>query len=443
MPDTTFQDFIHDLSPQDVPKDVQAFARRWLLDLIGVAAGGSRTNLSRIIRDHAADHFAAGSKRARMLFDGRVVSPAGAALAGGMTIDALDAHDGHKLTKGHVGCGVFPALLAVSEAEARLDGAEFLTALAIGYEVGTRAGIALHRTACDYHTSGAWVSIACAALGARVLGLNAAETREAIGIAEYHGPRSQMMRCIDHPTMLKDGSGWGAMAGVSAAYLAQLGFTGAPAITVDGDDVTDLWSDLGSNWRIFEQYFKPFPVCRWAQPVVQAVLDLRNKHALSSDRVDCIEVTTFHESIRLATRRPDTTEQAQYSTAYPAAAALVRGDIGFDEVDEQAFADAEVRRLASGIIFTESEDYNAAFPANRYAHVTLVLKDGIRLTSPRTEAIGDPEDAVPMQDVRRKFHTLADPVLGVEKAGVVEEALDGMNDGDELVPLLRHITSER
>ena len=29
-----------------------------------------------------------------------------------------------------------------------------------------------------------------------------------LGIAEYHGPRSQMMRCIDHPTMLKDGAGW-------------------------------------------------------------------------------------------------------------------------------------------------------------------------------------------------------------------------------------------
>ena len=53
-----------------------------------------------------------------------------------------------------------------------------------------------------------------------------------MGIAEYHGPRSQMMRCMDHPTMVKDGSGWGAMCGVSAARMAKAGFTGAPALTL-------------------------------------------------------------------------------------------------------------------------------------------------------------------------------------------------------------------
>lgn len=37
------------------------------------------------------------------------------------------------------------------------------------------------------------------------------------------------MRCIDHPTMVKDGSGWGAMAGVSAALLA-----------ADGTDIAAL-----------------------------------------------------------------------------------------------------------------------------------------------------------------------------------------------------------
>ena len=59
--------------------------------------------------------------------------------------------------------------------------------------------------------------------------MNVTQLRHALGIAEFHAPRSQMMRCIDYPTMLKDGSGWGAMAGVSAAYLAADGFTGAPA----------------------------------------------------------------------------------------------------------------------------------------------------------------------------------------------------------------------
>lgn len=434
-----FQDFLHDLRFEDLPDDVVRFARRWLLDLTGTAAGGATMPVSRIIRDHAAAQFGPGGRRARMLFDGRVVSPAGMALAGGMTIDALDGHDGHKLTKGHVGCGSFPAALALAEAEGRLDGAEFLTLVVLGYEIGSRAGIALHRTACDYHTSGAWIAVTAAALGARVLGLDRARSREAIGIAEYHGPRSQMMRCIDHPTMVKDGSGWGAMAGVSAAYLAADGFTGAPAVTVEGAEVADLWSDLGQVWRIFEQYCKPYPVCRWAQPPLQAVLDLRAAHGLDSSQVERIEVVTFHQSLRLATRRPATTEEAQYSTAFPVAAALARGRVGPEEVSPASFRDPEILRLSDGMIVTESPDYNAAFPARRIAHVALVLKDGRRLESGPTEARGDPESPLSDAEVREKFHALADPLLGETRAAAIEQAVDGLGMDTAIDELLRHV----
>lgn len=426
---SVFTDFLLDSDAGAIPAEVLAQGRRWLLDLLGVAAGGTETRLSRIIRDHAAEHFAPGRRRARMLFDGRAASAPGVTLAGAMTIDALDAHDGHKLTKGHVGCGVLPALLALTEAEGQQDDAAFLTALVLGYEIGTRAGIALHRTACDYHTSGAWIAIATAALGARVLGLGAARTREAIGIAEYHGPRSQMMRCIDAPTMVKDGSGWGAMAGVSAAYLAADGFTGAPAITVEGADVTDLWSDLGSRWRIAEQYFKPFPVCRWAQPAVHAVLRLRAEHGLTSDMVEGITITTFHESRRLATRLPVTTEQAQYSTAYPAAVALVGGTIRPEDVMEARFLDPEVRRLASGMEVGESAAFNAEFPARRFSAVELRLRDGRVLTSGPTEAPGDPEAPMPMAEVAAKFRRYATPRLGAARAVAIEAEVASLGDG--------------
>lgn len=436
-----FLDFLHQTNAEDLPDDVLAFARRWCLDLIGVAAGGSQTRLSHIIRSHATEQFGTSGRRARMLFDGRAVSPAGAAMAGGMTIDALDGHDGHKLTKGHVGCGVFSALMSMSDAEAQLDDREFLASLVIGYELGTRAGIALHRTAPEYHTSGAWVGIAAAALGARLLRLDAARTREAIGIAEYHGPRSQMMRCIDHPTMVKDGSGWGAMAGVSAAYLAASGFTGAPAITVEGSDVADLWSDLGGTWRIAEQYFKLYPVCRWAQPPLQAVLNMRAEHGLTSTDVERIEITTFHESRRLATRDPKSTEEAQYSTAYPTAIALVRGGVSPSDLTEASFSDPEVRRIALGMTVTECDAYNVAFPARRFAHVVMVLRNGERLQSQPTEALGDPEMPLDIMAVRSKYHAYAAPVLGAARAAAIEAAVDRLGNGRGMSEFLNLILS--
>lgn len=439
--ETCFHDFLHDLRAADLPDEVRALGRQWALDLIGVAAGGLGTRLSRIIRDHAATQFGAGPVAARMLFDGRRVSPAGAALAGGMTIDALDAHDGHKLTKGHAGCGVFPALLALLEAEGRLDGDAVLSGLVLGYEIGTRAGIALHRSVADYHTSGAWIAVAVAALGARILQLSPEATRHAIGIAEYHGPRSQMMRCIDHPTMVKDGSGWGAMAGVSSAYLARAGFTGAPAVTVEGAEHHDLWGDLGRTWRITEQYFKAFPICRWAQPPVQAALDLKSAHSVGHGEIARVKITTFHQSRRLATRAPRTTEEAQYSTAFPVAVALVRGRVGPEDICDAALADPEIRRLAEAIEMEESAEFNAAFPARRIARVTLFMRDGRVLESGPVEARGDPETPVGHAEVAQKYWSYATPVLGEGRASAIAAQVVDLGEGGDATRLLDLVTA--
>ncbi|MEO1613102.1 MAG: MmgE/PrpD family protein, partial [Pseudomonadota bacterium] len=402
--------FLHDLRFEDLPEHVVGWAETCLKDLLCVAAAGSETELSRLIRAHAASQFAAGDRGARMLFDGRRVSPAGAALAGGMTIDSVDAHDGWKPCKGHAGCGLLPSLIAFSEAEGRDDGREFLTALVIGYEVACRAGVALHGTVPDYHTSGAWVAVAVAGLGARAMRMDAGRTRHALGIAEYHGPRSQMMRCIDHPTMLKDGSGWGAMAGVSAAYLARDGFTGAPAITVE--EAPEFWADLGSKWLIAEQYFKPSPVCRWAQAPMEAARALRERLGLTSEMIDHVEVESFHEAIRLHTRRPGTTEEAQYSLPHPVAAALVRGEVGPAEIGPGSFIDPEIARLAESMTLSDNEECNAAFPAHRYAYLRLHLKSGETLASERFEARGDPEAPLSQAEFEAKFRAYADPVVG-------------------------------
>ncbi len=195
MKDTDVPAFVRDLAFADLPDDVVAQATRCLLDLIGVAAAGSTTRAAAIASAYAATQLCARDHEARLLFDGRRAGVAGAAFAGATTIDAIDAHDGHVLTKGHAGVAILPALLALIDGgvgvpgAAPVDGREFITCLVLGYEVATRAGIALHCSVPDYHCSGAWNALGCAAVAARRLGFDAATTREALGIAEYFGPR--------------------------------------------------------------------------------------------------------------------------------------------------------------------------------------------------------------------------------------------------------------
>ncbi len=82
-----------------------------------------------------------GGEGAYLWLDGREVSPPGAALANGMTIDSLDIHDGHPLTKGHAGAAIVPALFAsapIKKSAKRISGREFMTTLIIGYETALR-----------------------------------------------------------------------------------------------------------------------------------------------------------------------------------------------------------------------------------------------------------------------------------------------------------------
>lgn len=411
--------FIHDLQWADVPPDVREMAARCLLDLSATLVAGSATPLSRIVRDVAAVIY--GGEEATLLLDGRRASAPGAVLANASSIDAMDMHDGYRRAKGHAGVNVFPTALAAGEMY-RWDGQQFMAALVMGYEVALRAGLALHATACDYHTSGAWGALAVAAVFARALALSAAQSRHALGIAEYYGPRSPMMRVIDAPSMLKDGSGWGSMAGIVAARLAAHGFTGAPAATVAADDVAPIWATLGEEWLMLELYFKPYACCRWAQPAVEATLALTRQHRLVPEVIARIEVETFAAATRLTVARPADTEQAQYSLPYPVAAALVHGRLDPEQVLPPALHDERILALAERVDIHLDPALEACFPAEALARVTVHTAAGQAFSSQVTGARGDPSDPLSDGELDEKFTRLTRPLLGEARSEALRAA---------------------
>ncbi|MCB1339919.1 MAG: MmgE/PrpD family protein, partial [Pseudooceanicola sp.] len=189
------QAFVLERQASEIPEAVRRRAGYLLLDTLGICAAAGPMEAGRIGRDTAAMLYGAGSDGmgARMLFDGRRVSLAGAVFAAATQTDNLDGHDGYNPTKGHIGVVTVPTLAALAEHLPDLGGQEVLAALAVGYEIAGRAGIALHATVSDYHTSGAWNALGVAAMAARLRRQSAEQLRQALGIAEYHGPRSQMM----------------------------------------------------------------------------------------------------------------------------------------------------------------------------------------------------------------------------------------------------------
>lgn len=425
---TPFHDFSANLSYDDLPADLLAVLRRSFTDTLGVAAVASTTDMAKFAVRGARATFGPGTAGgARVLMDGSLLSPAGAAMAGGFTVDAVDAHDTTSPCKGHIGSAVFPALLAMAEVSDKpLTGKEFAAHLAVSYEISGRAGLAQHATCPDYHTSGSWTAVGVAVAAARMLGAGAETLRQAAGIAEYHGPRSQMMRCIDYPTMVRDGVGWGAPSGVVAAYLAHEGFTGAPALTCE--QAPEFWEDLGSGWRTVEDTsYKAYPCCRWAHPSIDGVAHLMAEHGLSAQDIAGVEIATFHNATRLAGHNPATPDEFAYGIAFPVATMIVRGQIGVPELASDTLQDPEIKRVSNLVTLIDDDHFTKISHGKRWAQVTIRTTDGRSFQDqPRTPK-GDNDLPLSDADISEKFHLFADPVIGANRAAELEQLSDNFD----------------
>ncbi|WP_170425879.1 MmgE/PrpD family protein [Ruegeria arenilitoris] len=414
--------------PADMmPDSAKEAAALMMLDTMGILIASGPMEAGVIARDTAALLYASSDAghSVPMMFDGRPVSMAGAAYAAATQTDNLDGHDGYNPTKGHIGVVVLPALIALGAHCPEVSGPEALAAVITGYEVAGRAGMSLHASVSDYHTSGAWNALGVVALAARLRGHSAEQFRQALGIAEYHGPRSQMMREIANPTMLHDGSGWGAMVGISSAILAERGFTGAPAITIEADDVAVFWADLGQFWQVEHQYVKPYPICRWAHAAIDGVRAVMIEHDLTHEQIKSLHINSFHEAACLYGGMPETTSQAQYSLPFAVAVQAIYGRIGVEHISGVGLSDPTVAAMLPRIHVREDARHSTRFPKGRWAEVTLETTDGRNLTSGDIHARGGPEGPFSKEDVIAKYTDFAVPVIGQERADAIRDAILG------------------
>jgi 2-methylcitrate dehydratase PrpD len=228
--------------------------------------------------------------------------------------------------------------------------------------------------------------VGAAAAAARLLGSDEAACRHAIGLAEYHAPLALIMRSVAEPAMTKDGIGWGALVGVSSAFLAASGFT----------STTGQFADLElTDWdrrRVVEElYVKPFPCCRWAQSAVVAAKTITETTEFDPAKVISIEIRTFDAAAALATAPPTDTEQAQYSLVWPVACQLGLGRYGVPEALGD-FDNPAANRLLPLMRVVVDPDLTAEFPRRRLSSVVVRTDDGTELSSGITEPWGEGDD---------------------------------------------------
>jgi 2-methylcitrate dehydratase PrpD len=413
-------EFARSLQWSQVNARTRAQVLRCVLDVVGAAIGGTRTKVAEVTAAYVDATYRRGS--ATVIGRRQGSTAAGAALANGFAASALDIDDGYRPVKGHPGAVVFPAALAAAQ-EADATGAEFLTALIVGYEVAMRAGRVLHPLYGFYHGSGAWGPIGAAAAAGRLMGLGPQQLWHALGIAEFHAAITPEMRSVDHPSMLKDGIGWGATVGVAAADLARRGFTGIPSLFDAGAAARDRVDDLGHRYLIHDLYFKPYACCRWAHPAIDGALAAAQALQVAASAITRVRVHTFEAATHLTPAAPRTTEEAQFSVPWPVACALLDGAVGPDQILEAALRSRRRARLAACVELVVDPELDALFPEQALAWVEVEAPGGRTARSSVMAARGDATAPLSDQDLEAKFQQLVVPVLGPTAAASLATAI--------------------
>jgi len=400
-------EFIIKESYSTVPTKTKIALKEALADSIACTIAGTATPVYEIVKKFSETQYGKGSSS--IFLSQMKLSATGATLVNATAANALDMDDGHRLTKGHPGAVVFPAVFAVAE-EFNRSGEEFMSSLLIAYEVAIRAGILVRQLRPEYHCTGSWGAIGAAAGVSRVIGLTEEEIKQALGIVEYQSTYSPMMRCIENPSMLKDAIGWGSMTGVGAAYLAKEGFTGIPSL-FETKEAMPFLSDSSSNYKIEELYFKPYACCRWAQPGIEAIKEIVEKHDVRIEKIHKIKVFTFTESARLNRSMPKNTEEAQYNLTFPIATYLYSGEVGPNQVLNE-LENPEIARLMEKIEVYVNDELNSEFPKKALSHVEIIDTEGNHYFSGIHQARGDYDQPLTATEKRQKFTKLVAPILG-------------------------------
>ncbi len=101
-----------------------------------------------------------------------------------------------------------------------------------------------------------------------------------------------------------------------------------------------------------------------------------------------------------------------------------------DDILETGLRDPDILRLSALVEMTEDDYANTAFPLKRYARVKIHLLDGTTHESdwfePKWDHTAPPNDT----ELRQKFHRLADPILGKERANRIEDAVERLEHSE-------------
>jgi 2-methylcitrate dehydratase PrpD len=449
---------LYQIRVDDLTADDLGAVRSLFLDYIGVTAGGASTETAQVAARTLLQRRRDGGRQPLIGTD-VWADPADAGFANAVAGHCLEFDDTHSGSSLHPGVVVFSAALAA----AGLAGARpslFVEGVVTGYEVMCRVGRAVDAAAHyrrHFHPTATAGHLAAAATAARILGLNAGEATEAVGIACTMAAGSL--------EFLSDGAwtkrlhpGLAVRNGLLATQLVAEGFHG-PADGIGGVHgflaaYTDtphpelLLDGIGkSRLEIRNTSIKAHGCCRYNQGPIDAVLQIRARESVRAEDVDSIRVGVVTPALTLvwnppeSKRHPASVVDAQFSLPYSVAIAMVEGRANPSEF-EPVREGRELQRLMDSVQCMADPKLDEHYPDQWRCWVEISLTDGRTFTTKVDEPKGEPGNPFTADDLYSKVAGLTGDVYSPARLEQIAAKAAGLPQGDSMEPIIQLLVAD-
>ena len=441
-------DFVDALRHDALSDEVRHYARRHLLDTVGVMIAGAPGDVATRAEAVVAAVRPAGNvpvpgraRRADLL---------DAAFLGGTAAHGIELDDGYRHGSAHCGCTVIPAALSVAYTQ-NAGGKALIEAIVAGYETA----ITLARACAPdlrqrgFHPTSAVGPFGAAMATGKLRGLSADKLGHALGLAASSA--AGLFAFVNGGGDIKRlHAGHASREGLQAALLAEQGVEGPPDVIEARDGFMQAFAFGRSDkaraialppavpFGITDCYIKPYACCRHIQPAVEALFGLLNDEKIATDDIERVEVETYKIAAEHAHTGWDDFASAQLSFPYMMGVAARFRGVSFAHFDEKTRADPAFHEFAKKLTVTAPAEIDALYPRLRPARVTVTTARG-KFTRQADEALGS--RIVPLDDtgLKEKFYDLVGPMFGAAGAKDLAERLWSIEGASDIAPLVEAI----
>jgi 2-methylcitrate dehydratase PrpD len=438
-PSRALADFAARLRYEDIPPRVRDLSKLLILDALGCGLAATGYDFAKATLSGA--RALGGDGPCAVIGSAERLPLRDAALVNGVLLHGLDFDDSNFLGILHPTVACLPAALGVGQVRSS-SGRDMLTAYIAGMETAIRIGAAargiFHHI--GFHATGLVAHFSSAVVAGKLMGLDATALVRAQGITASTSSAVQVF--------LEEGAwtkrlhpAWGAVAGITAAGLAQHGFVG-PTRAYEGRfgffethvqthmpevDYTTMTDGLGSEWTLQQTAVKPYPVCHFAHGCAEAAIRLHQRVGLRRADIARVVAAIPKETLPIiaepAARKcmPANDYDAKFSAQFITAACLLRGRFGLAELSPEALQDPDILAVAAKVECVADPD--TAFPEYNSGGVSVTTATGERHQEYVRVNLGMGDRAMGEADILAKYRSSAQLAFSTARIARLEHAV--------------------